>query len=135
MEVHGLILPLMASLMMILGVQPYHKLDWMVQSLRIRITINVDENDEIFEVDNITVTGKRYADVLCLGTFNYTRWFTFSNVEWCGNPSITYSWTPTTGLSSLYCKSQMQILLHLPSISWCTYNDGGTICRSSSYYI
>ena len=30
MEVHGLILPLMASLMMILGVQPYHKRDWMV---------------------------------------------------------------------------------------------------------
>ena len=104
-------------------------------SLRIRITMNVNENDEIFEVDNITVTGSRYADVLCLG--NSTTLGGSPSATWSGaaNPSITYSWTPTTGLSdpSIANPTANPTSSTVYTLS-CTYNDGGTICRNSSYY-
>ena len=104
-------------------------------TLRIRITMNVNENDEIFEVDNITVTGSRYADVLCLG--NSTTLGGSPSATWSGaaNPSITYSWTPTTGLSdpSIANPTANPTSSTVYTLS-CTYNDGGTICRSSSYY-
>ena len=96
MEVHGLILPLM-ELNDDFGSATVSQTGLDGTSLRIRITMNVNENDEIFEVDNITVTGSRYADVLCLG--NSTTLGGSPSATWSGaaNPSITYSWTPTTG--------------------------------------
>ena len=77
-------------------------------TIEIRVTINVDQNNEQIRIDDVNVTGKRYKETICLEhqLLLEVRLLLHGLVQ---EHLITYEWTPATGLSATNVLTQMQI--------------------------
>ena len=68
-------------------------------TIQIRVTMDVDQDNERFKLDDIKVTGQAYKINLCYGDPLNLGGSPTANWSGTGNPTITYHWTPSTGLS------------------------------------
>ena len=68
-------------------------------TVRIRVKIAVNEDNERFRLDDILVTGQSYKKNICSGS-NLTLGGSPTASGFIGSPVVSYQWTPSTGLSS-----------------------------------
>ena len=68
-------------------------------TVQIRVTMNVDQDNERFKVDDIKITGQAYKINLCYGDPLSLGGSPTANWTGIGNPTITYHWSPATSLS------------------------------------
>lgn len=104
-------------------------------TLQIRISVNNDYGNEYIRFDNVKVTGQTYKTNLCygssvsLGSANTAVW------SGSGNPSISYTWTPSTSLddptlASPTANPTNDIIYKVVS----SLNYNGNICKDSSLF-
>ena len=104
-------------------------------TIEIRVTINVDQNNEQIRIDDINVTGKRYKETICFGTSTTLGGSPSASWSGAGTPAITYQWTPATGLSATNVSNPDANPMANTTYKLVTIlDDNGTICRDSSYY-
>ena len=68
-------------------------------TVRIRVKIAVNEDNERFRLDDILVTGQSYKKNICSGS-NLTLGGSPTASGFIGSPVVSYQWTPSIGLSS-----------------------------------
>ena len=68
-------------------------------TIQIRVTVDVDQDNERFKLDDIKVTGQQYKINLCYGDPLTLGGSPTANWSGIGNPTITYHWTPNASLS------------------------------------
>jgi len=68
-------------------------------TVRIRVKIAVNEDNERFRLDDILVTGQSYKKNICSGA-NLTLGGSPTASGFIGSPVVSYQWTPSIGLSS-----------------------------------
>ena len=104
-------------------------------TVQIRVSMNVNEDNEKFKLDDIKVTGQQYKINLCYGDPLTLGGSPTANWSGIGNPSITYNWTPTTALSDPNISNPIATPT-VPTIykvvSTLTIN--GVICEDSSLF-
>ena len=104
-------------------------------TIQIRVTMDVDQDNERFKLDDIKVTGQAYKINLCYGD-PLSLVVPLQQVgREQGNPSITYQWTPTTGLSDPNIPNPIAtpttpIIYKVVS----TLTNNGMICKDSSLF-
>ena len=104
-------------------------------TIQIRVTMDVDQDNERFKLDDIKVTGQQYKVNLCYGDPLTLGGLPTANWSGTGNPSITYQWTPTTALSDPNISNPIAtpttpIIYKVVS----TLTDNGVICKDSSLF-
>ena len=102
-------------------------------TIEIRVTINVDQNNEQIRIDDVNVTGKRYKETICFGTSTTLGGSPSASWSGPGTPVISYEWSPATGLSATNVPNPdanptVNTTYKLVTI----LDDNGTICRDSS---
>ena len=102
-------------------------------NVEIRVTINVDQNNEYLKLDDIQVTGQIYKDILCYGTSMSIGGSPTADWSGAGSPAITYSWTPTNGLSDPTIANPVANPTTTSTyIVIASLDDNGTTCMDSS---
>ena len=104
-------------------------------TVQIRVSMNVNEDNEKFKLDDIKVTGQEYKINLCYGDPLTLGGLPTANWSGTGNPSITYQWTPTSALSDPNISNPIAIPttpIIYKVVSTLTNN--GVICKDSSLF-
>ena len=101
-------------------------------TVRIRVKIAVNEDNESFSLDDILVTGQSYKKNVCSGA-NLTLGGLPTATGFIGSPVVSYQWTPSTGLSSPNV-SNPTANPTLPTIYKvvASYVDNAVTCKDSS---
>ena len=104
-------------------------------TVQIRVSMNVNEDNERFKLDDIKVTGQQYKINLCYGDPLSLGGSPTANWSGTGNPSITYNWTPTTALSDPNISNPIATPT-VPTIYKVvsTLTNNGVICKDSSLF-
>ena len=68
-------------------------------TVQIRVTMDVDQDNERFKLDDIKVTGQAYKINLCFGDPLNLGGSPTANWAGSGNPTISYIWSPSTNLT------------------------------------
>ena len=104
-------------------------------TIQIRVTMDVDQDNERFKLDDIKVTGQAYKINLCYGDPLNLGGSPTANWSGTGNPTITYHWTPSTGLSDPNISNPIAnptspIIYKVVS----SLTDNGVTCKDSSLF-
>ena len=101
-------------------------------TVRIRVKIAVNEDNERFSLDDILVTGQSYKKNVCSGAI-LTLGGSPTASGFSGSPVVSYQWTPSTGLSSPNV-SNPTANPTLPTIYKvvASYVDNAVTCKDSS---
>ncbi len=104
-------------------------------TIQIRVTMDVDQDNERFKLDDIKVTGQAYKTNLCYGDPLTLGGSPTASWSGTGNPTITYQWTPTTGLSDPNIPNPIAtpttpIIYKVVS----SLTNNGVICKDSSLF-
>ena len=101
-------------------------------TVRIRVKIAVNEDNERFSLDDILVTGQSYKKNICSAA-NLTLGGSPTASGFIGSPVVSYQWTPSTGLSSPNV-SNPTTNPTLPTIYKvvASYVDNAVTCKDSS---
>ena len=104
-------------------------------TVQIRVSMKVNEDNEKFKLDDIKVTGHQYKINLCYGDPLTLGGSPTANWSGIGNPSLTYNWTPTTGLSDPNISNPIATPT-VPTIYKVvsTLTNNGVICKDSSQF-
>ena len=102
-------------------------------TIQIRVTMDLDQDNERFKLDDIKVTGKQYKINLCYGDPLSLGGSPTTNWSGIGNPTITYHWTPNAGLSDPNISNPIATSISstiYKVVSSLVYN--GNTCKDSS---